>query len=660
MRDREQDGTGAGSGGWQLPEYRHVRKLGAGAAGVVVLAHHDPTGTPVAIKYLHDAAGGAELRREAAVLARVDSPHVTRLYEYVESGPHAAIVMELIDGISLRALLREERATTPEAALVVLKGSLLGLAAAHAVGLVHRDYKPANVLVAANGTTKLVDFGIAVPSGDDRDISGTPAYLAPEQWTGAPASPAADVYAATVTFFECLTGARPYTGGTLAELAVQHQESPVPDGLVPEAVRPLVRAGLAKQPGDRPAGAAEFVRLLEAAATAGYGRRWEERGRSDLAALVALLAALLPWGAAGPPPGGTTALAHTELVANRGAAASRGEHVRGGGATATRAEHSRGGASASRTVRRLGLHGRVRAEHPRRRRARAVAGAVASTLAAATLAAVAIAGTGDRGERAGLGSPVPQLTTTLDPAGGGGGETAGGPSDPATSAASSGGRTHTDPPSSSTGAPPSPPTSLSAPPSPSPSASPSQPPRPSPSTPPTAGPTSGRSPGPTPSRPPGPPITAGTTTSSTSRLTDAPRTTPPTTATPPATVVTTPPTVTTPPPVTRVTSLSVDSINCLDSSLWGTRARITVVTSGPPGATLTVSWQHHSGANSTPVTVATETVRLGTGSVTLTPSHVFGSDDSTYWGVRVLSDPRPDSTTTGYRELTAFDCRQPG
>ncbi|MFJ3791684.1 serine/threonine-protein kinase [Kitasatospora sp. NPDC090091] len=657
MRDREQDGTGSESGEWELPEYRHIRELGAGAAGRVVLAHHDPTGTPVAIKYLHDAAGGAGLRREAAVLARVDSPYVTRLYEYVESGPYAAIVMELIDGISLRALLREEGATTPEAALVVLKGSLLGLAAAHAVGLVHRDYKPANVLVAANGTTKLVDFGIAVPSGDDRDISGTPAYLAPEQWTGAPASPAADVYAATVTFFECLTGARPYTGGTLAELAVQHQESPVPDGLVPEAVRSLVRAGLAKRPGDRPAGAAEFVRLLEAVATAGYGRRWEERGRSDLAALVALLAMLLPWGAAVPLPGGTTALAHTELVAAQGAAASRGEHVRGGGSTATRAEHPRGGASASRTVRRLGLHGRVRAEHPRRRRARAVAGAVASTLAVATLAAVAVAGTGDRGERTGLGSPMPQLTTTLGPVGGGGGETTEAPSGPTTSAASSGGRTPTEPASSAKSAPPSPFESPSPTPSPT-----SQPPRPSPSTPPTTGTTSGRSPSPTPSRPPGPPPTPGTTTSSTARLTDTPRTTPPTTSSsrPVSPPPPPPPTVTTPPPVTRVASLGIDSLNC-QAGHWGTQATITVVTSGPSGATLTLYWQHRSGANSTPVTVATETVRLGTGSTTLTRSHEFGEDGARLWGLRVVTDPKPDSTTTtGYRELNAVSCQEPG
>ncbi|MFD0345806.1 hypothetical protein ACFQ0M_06350 [Kitasatospora aburaviensis] len=109
-----------------------------------------------------------------------------------------------------------------------------------------------------------------------------------------------------------------------------------------------------------------------------------------------------------------------------------------------------------------------------------------------------------------------------------------------------------------------------------------------------------------------------------------------------------------------MTSLSVDSVGCLDFSRWGIRARVTVVASGPPGATLTVLWQHHSGANNTPVTIATDTVRLGTGSVTLTPSHEFGNDDSIFWGVRVVSDPRADSMTTPYRELRGFDCRQPG
>ncbi|MGW2548189.1 serine/threonine-protein kinase [Kitasatospora sp. NPDC001574] len=275
---------------WELPEYLHERELGAGASGRVVRARHRVTGTPVAVKYLHGSVGTPGLRTEAEVLAGIDSPHVTRLYEYVEGERGSAIVMELVDGIALRDLLRAEGATTPEAALVVLKGSLLGLAAAHEAGVVHRDYKPANVLVDTVGTSKLVDFGIAVPSGDDRDVSGTPAYMPPEQWAGRPASPAGDVYAATVTFFECLTGARPYGGTTIAELAVQHTEAPIPAELAPDPVRPLILSGLAKDPEDRPGSATALVEELEAVAAAGYGPQWEEKGRLDLTALVALLA----------------------------------------------------------------------------------------------------------------------------------------------------------------------------------------------------------------------------------------------------------------------------------------------------------------------------------------------------------------------------------
>ncbi|MFJ1704749.1 protein kinase [Kitasatospora sp. NPDC088346] len=299
--------------GWELPDYEHLRELGAGAAGRVVLAHHRATGTPVAVKYLTGSSADHQgFRAEAELLAALHSPHIAQLYEYVESPHGAAIVMELVDGISLRDLLRSEGATAPEAALTVLKGSLLGLAAAHGAGVVHRDYKPANVLVAADGTSKLVDFGIAVRNGDTGAIAGTPAYMAPEQWAGEPAAPAGDVYAATATFFECLTGAKPYAGTTLMELAVQHTEAQIPAEQAPEALRPLIRAGLAKTPQERPDGAALLVEELEAVAGAAYGEDWEERGRRQLAGLVALLPLLLPF--AGAQAGGATTFASTALA----------------------------------------------------------------------------------------------------------------------------------------------------------------------------------------------------------------------------------------------------------------------------------------------------------------------------------------------------------
>ncbi|MGV9233574.1 serine/threonine-protein kinase [Streptomyces nigra] len=301
---------------WEVPGYTGSLELGSGASGRVVLAVHEETGVPVAVKYLSESLRTRpgfvhDFRAEARLLGGLESPYVTGLYEYVESPQGAAIVMELVDGVSLRTLLTRQGPLTPEAALVVLKGSLLGLADAHQVGVVHRDYKPENVLVLPDGTSKLVDFGIAVDAGTDGGVAGTPSYMAPEQWTGAPASPAADVYAATATFFECLTGHKPFAGDNIAELALRHVEAPVPAEEAPEPVRDLVRRGLAKEPEQRPARAAEFVRELEVAAGAGYGPDWEERGRDRLAALVALLPLLLPSARDGART--TTDSAHTVL-----------------------------------------------------------------------------------------------------------------------------------------------------------------------------------------------------------------------------------------------------------------------------------------------------------------------------------------------------------
>ncbi|MEU6892679.1 serine/threonine-protein kinase [Streptomyces sp. NPDC046557] len=304
---------------WTVPGYTPVRELGAGGSGRVVLAVHDATGTPVAVKYLgerlrEDPAFVREFRAEARLLGGLRSPHVVALYEYceyAEAPGGAAIVMELVDGISLRALLKQSGGTVPEAALVLLKGSLLGLAAAHREGVVHRDYKPENVLVAADGSSKLVDFGIAAGRGTTPGVAGTPAYMAPEQWQGRPASPAADVYAATATFFECVTGHKPFPGTNFAELAVQHVEGPVPESEAPEPVRPLIRRGLAKAPEERPENAEAFVAELEQVALAGYGADWEERGQRKLAALAALLPLLFP--SAGATAAGTTALATTVL-----------------------------------------------------------------------------------------------------------------------------------------------------------------------------------------------------------------------------------------------------------------------------------------------------------------------------------------------------------
>jgi eukaryotic-like serine/threonine-protein kinase len=294
---------------WTVPGYTSLRALGSGGFGDVMLARHDASGVEVAIKYLRQDLladpGFAEMfRGEAEVLASMDDPNIVRLYEYVESPSGAAIVMELIGGVSLREILAHQGSTTAEAALVVLQGSLMGLASAHQRGVVHRDYKPENVLVNGNGDSKLTDFGLAARAGDHPVPAGTLRYVAPEQIAGAPASPAGDVYSATATFYECLTGAAPF-GGESAELLRQHRTEPVPLEPLPEPLRPLVAAGMAKDPGHRPADAITFVTELGTVASGAYGEDWADRGRSHLGEAALLLAALWP---AGAPPAvqGTT------------------------------------------------------------------------------------------------------------------------------------------------------------------------------------------------------------------------------------------------------------------------------------------------------------------------------------------------------------------
>jgi eukaryotic-like serine/threonine-protein kinase len=220
------------------------------------------------------------------------------MYEYVESSAGAAIVMELIDGVSLREILAHQGATTAEAALVVLQGSLMGLAAAHRRSVVHRDYKPENVLVNGDGSSKLTDFGLAARAGDRPVAAGTLPYMAPEQIDGGAASPATDVHAATATFYECLTGHPPFSGEP-DELLRQHHAAPVPLDPLPAPLRPLVTAGMAKDPTSRPADAITFVAELGTVASGAYGRDWERRGRSQLGEAALLLAALWPSG--GPP-----------------------------------------------------------------------------------------------------------------------------------------------------------------------------------------------------------------------------------------------------------------------------------------------------------------------------------------------------------------------
>jgi serine/threonine-protein kinase len=324
-------------GHWSVPGYRHIRTLGEGASGKVILAVHDKTGSPTAVKYLSGQLAGdpafmERFRAEAQLMAELDNPNLVRFYEYVEGPRTAALVMELVNGVTLKDILESEGATGPEAALVVLKGSLRGLAVAHAAGVIHRDYKPANILVREDGASKLTDFGVAVRLGEQTGVAGTPAYMAPEQWAAGAIGPETDVYAATAVFYECLTGKRPFLAKGTWALAAAHRFDPIPVENVPEPLRGLITHGLAKDPGDRPPSAAAFLDELDHVAYATYGPNWEERGRARLAALAGVLAMLFP--SAGEIPVASTALAVTRLARGRlalAAGVAAGALIAGGG-----------------------------------------------------------------------------------------------------------------------------------------------------------------------------------------------------------------------------------------------------------------------------------------------------------------------------------------
>jgi len=197
---------------------------------------------------------------------------VVAVYDQGADGPFLYLAMEYIHGRTLRELLGERGWFSPAAALDIMTGVLDGLAAAHASGIVHRDVKPENVLLTADGRVKVADFGLAraqAAAGMTRAglLIGTVAYLPPEQVAGEVTGPRGDVYSAGVMLFELLTGRQPFRGDTPLSIAYQHvnQDVPAPSSLmpgIPAAVDQLVLAATSRDPARRPADAGEFARAV--------------------------------------------------------------------------------------------------------------------------------------------------------------------------------------------------------------------------------------------------------------------------------------------------------------------------------------------------------------------------------------------------------------
>ncbi len=276
---------------WRVPGFEPMAVLGRGRTGVVVSAHDATTGSAVAIKYLSEGAYRSlesveRFRDEVVELERIEHPNVAQVYQFVEAPAGAAVITQLVDGVTLRRLL-EQGPMEPEAALFVLKGALLGLGEAHGRGIVHRDLKPENLIVDVLGVTKVVDIGLATP-GRGGATPGDPRYQAPELRAGGRATTTSDVYAAAALFFECVTGRAPkQPGAALLRRSGFDSVLAARSGILPDQIRAFIRLGLAANPAARPADADRLLDQLELVAYSAYGAAWEELGRAKLAVQMA-------------------------------------------------------------------------------------------------------------------------------------------------------------------------------------------------------------------------------------------------------------------------------------------------------------------------------------------------------------------------------------
>ena len=266
--------------GRMLDRRYHVRsRIAHGGMATVYLATDTRLERQVALKVMHaelarDADFVARFIGEAKSVARLSHPNIVQVFDQGSDGQFLYLSMEYVPGRTLRSLLRERGWLPWSEALEVMDPTLAGLSAAHEAGIVHRDVKPENVLLTADGRVKVVDFGLAraqAAAGNTRSglIIGTVAYIAPEQVTGGITDSRTDVYAAGVMLWEMLSARQPHSGDSPLAVAYKHVNEEVPPvsayvGGIPPALDQLVRAATSRDPRQRPPDAGAFLRAVRA------------------------------------------------------------------------------------------------------------------------------------------------------------------------------------------------------------------------------------------------------------------------------------------------------------------------------------------------------------------------------------------------------------
>jgi serine/threonine-protein kinase len=270
--------------GTRFGSYDLQSVIGIGGMGEVYRAYDTARERMVALKLLRtdvaaDPSYQARFRRESRIAARLQEPHVIPVHDFGEIDGVLYIDMRLVEGPSVKDLLRANGPLPPARAVSIITQVAAALDAAHANGLVHRDIKPENVLLTPDDFAYLVDFGIAHGGGEATVtqtglIIGSCAYMATERLDGQAGGPPSDVYSLTCLLYECLAGRAPFEGGDLLQVMSSHMFSPPPRptldrrGLNP-AFDEVIAKGMAKNPADRYASAGELAR---AAATASHAR----------------------------------------------------------------------------------------------------------------------------------------------------------------------------------------------------------------------------------------------------------------------------------------------------------------------------------------------------------------------------------------------------